>query len=86
MDTLWMLMGKYKGLPAVPVDVVVKDYFHHLTLPKFLRKVSDGDIKLPLIRMEDSQKSAKAVDVRDLATYLDERREVALRDFAQLHS
>lgn len=85
MDTLWMLMAQYKGTPVVPVDAVVKDHFHHLTLPKFLRKVADGDIKLPLMRMEDSQKSAKGVHVHDLAAYIDARREEALRDFNQLH-
>lgn len=85
MDTLWMLAGKYKGMPVVPVDTVVNDYFHHLTPTKFLRKVADGDIKLPLMRMERSQKSAKGVHVQDLAAYIDERRAEALRECEQLH-
>ncbi|MEX5726684.1 hypothetical protein Ga0609869_000037 [Rhodovulum iodosum] len=85
MKTFWMLVAQYEGKTVIPVDVVVSDYFHHLTLPKFLRKVSDGNIKLPIMRMEDSQKSAKGVDVRDLAAYLDERREEGLREFRQLH-
>ncbi|AKS45795.1 Pyocin activator protein PrtN [Octadecabacter temperatus] len=86
MDTLWMLTGRYEGLPIIPVDVVVKDYFPHLTLPKFLRKVSDGKIKLNVIRMEDSQKAAKGVHVRDLATYVDERHADGLEEFSRLHS
>lgn len=79
-------MGRYEGLPIVPVEVVCKDFFPHLTREKFLRKVADGSIKLPLIQIEGSQKSAKGVDLRDLATYIDDRREAAQREFRQLHS
>ena len=78
MNTLFLLMAQYDGRAVVPVDTVCKDYFSHLTLPKFLRKVSSGDIDLPLVRSECSQKSAKGVHLLDLATYLDKRREVAL--------
>ena len=40
MNTLFLLMAQYDGRAVVPVDAVCKDYFSHLTLPKFLRKVS----------------------------------------------
>lgn len=86
MDTLWMLMGRYEGRPIVSVEVVCKDFFGHLTREKFLRKVADGSIKLPLVMIEGSQKSAKGVDVRDLATYYDERRREATTDVTKLHS
>ncbi|SEQ52729.1 Pyocin activator protein PrtN [Loktanella sp. DSM 29012] len=78
MNTLFLLMAQYDGRAVVPVDTVCKDYFSHLTLPKFLRKVSSGEINLPLVRSERSQKSAKGVHLSDLATYLDKRREVSL--------
>ena len=78
MNTLFLLMAQYDGRAVVPVDAVCKDYFSHPTLPKFLRKVSSGEIDLPLVRSERSQKSAKGVHLSDLATYLDKRREVAL--------
>jgi hypothetical protein len=78
MNTLFLLMAQYDSRAVVPVDTVCKDYFSHLTLPKFLRKVSSGEIDLPLVRSERSQKSAKGVHLSDLATYLDKRREVAL--------
>ena len=78
MNTLFLLMAQYDGRAVVPVDAVCKDYFSHLTLPKFLRKVSSGEIDLPLVRSERSQKSAKGVHLSDLAAYLDKRRDVAL--------
>jgi len=77
MNTLFLLMAQYDGRAVVPVDTVCKDYVSHLTLPKFLRKVSAGEIDLPLVRAERSQKAAKGVHLVDLAAYLDKRREIA---------
>lgn len=85
MKTDWMLAARYEGLPVIPAERVCKDYFAPLTLPKFLRKIAEGAIKLPLVRMEDSQKAAKGVHVRDLAAYIDERREAAQREYNKLH-
>lgn len=72
--TLFMLMARYDGAPVVPAEVVCRDYFAPLTLPVFLRKVSEGKIALPLVRMEDSQKGARLVHLADLAAYIDARR------------
>ncbi|UWQ60464.1 pyocin activator PrtN family protein [Leisingera caerulea] len=79
-------MAQYNGRAVIPADVVVQDYFQHLTLPKFLRKVNEGQIALPLFSIEASQKSAKGVHLQDLAEYLDRRREEAQRAFRQMHS
>lgn len=70
-------MAQYDGKAVVPVDIVCRDYFSHLTIQKFLRKVSAGEIDLPLVRAERSQKSAKGVHLQDLARYIDKRREIA---------
>jgi hypothetical protein len=77
MNTLFLLMAQYDGKAVVPVDIVCRDYFSHLTIQKFLRKVSAGEIDLPLVRAERSQKSAKGVHLQDLALYIDKRREIA---------
>lgn len=78
MKTLFLLMAQYDGRAIVPADTVCKDYFPHLTLVKFLRKVNSGEIPLPVTRAERSQKSAKGIHLQDLASYLDERREIGL--------
>lgn len=80
MNTLFLLLAQYNGRAIVPVETVCKDYFSHLTLPKFLRKVSAGEIDIPLMRAEKSQKSARGVHLQDLADYLDKRRKVALHE------
>ena len=77
-------MARYNGLPIIPVDVVCRDYFQHLTPEKFLRRVLAGEISLPIIRMEDSQKTAKGVHINDLAAYLDKQHEAALKECEQL--
>ena len=73
-------MAPYDGRVIVPAETVCKDYFSHLTIPKFLRKVSIGEIDLPLTRAERSQKSAKGVHLQDLAANIDKRRDIALSE------
>ena len=60
MDTTFLLMARYNGRAIIPIEEVCRDYFSHLTKEKFLRKHAAGEIKLPLVRIEESQKSAKA--------------------------
>lgn len=84
VDTTWMLMVRYRCMPVVPIDVVCRDFFGHLTPEKLIRKVSLGEIALPLVRVEASQKSAKGVHVSDLAQWLDDRAEAARKECRQL--
>lgn len=84
MKTLMLLMTQYDARAIVPVELVCRDYFHHLTPDKFVRKCSSGEIRLPLVRMEGSQKAAKGVHLQDLADYLDRRREAARKEMEQL--
>jgi hypothetical protein len=78
-------MAQYSGKAIIPVEDLCRDYFPHLTPEKFVRKVTNGDIKIPLVRIEESQKAAKGVYLDDLAQYLDERRAAALREYKQFH-
>jgi hypothetical protein len=83
-DTTWLLMARYRGMPLIPIETVCADYFRHLTPEKLIRKVSLGEIALPLVRIEASQKSAKGVHVNDLAQWLDDRAEAARKECRQL--
>lgn len=85
MNTAFLLMAQYNGMAVIPAGTVCRDYFPHLTLNKFVRKVSLGEIKIPLIRIEaGSQKAAKGVHLSDLAEYLDTRRAAAVKEAKQL--
>jgi hypothetical protein len=79
-----ILMAQYDGLAVIPVELVCRDYFRHLTVEKFLRKVLAGEISLPVIRMEGSQKAAKGVHITDLAANLDKQAVAARRECEQL--
>jgi hypothetical protein len=85
MNTAFLLMAQYNAQVVIPAGTVVRDYFPHLTLDKFLRKVAIGEIKIPLLRIEaGSQKAAKGVHLTDLAEYLDTRRAAAVKEARQL--
>jgi len=84
-STSFLLFAQYGGKAIIPVEDVCRDYFNHLTPDNFLRKVGTGEIALPVVRAETSQKCQKGVYLQDLADYLDRRREAALREFRQLH-
>ncbi|WP_427025992.1 pyocin activator PrtN family protein [Aureimonas ureilytica] len=68
----------------IPIEDVCRDFFTHLTSEKLVRKISAGEIAIPLVRMEASQKCAKGVHLTDLAAYLDERRQAAIKECYQL--
>lgn len=62
MNTAFLLMAQYDARAIIPVETVVADYFPHLGVSKFLRKVGTGEIRLPLTRIEGtSQKTAKGI-------------------------
>ena len=84
MNTAFLLLARYDGKAVIPLKDVCRDYFSHLTVEIFLRKVAKGEIKIPVIRMEDSQKPAKVVHLQDMASFLDARRAAAVQELKQM--
>ncbi|CAO4196414.1 pyocin activator PrtN family protein [Methylorubrum extorquens] len=84
LNTAFLLMAQYNGAAVIPIDRVRDDYFSHLTTEKLVRKISAGDIALPLVRIEASERCAKGVSLADLASYLDERMAAARKECRQL--
>jgi len=76
MNTFFVLMAKYGPEVMIPSEIVAKDWFG-LEKSKFNEKVRNGDIALPIMRMENSQKSPRGVHILDLVEYLDKRRDEA---------
>lgn len=85
MNTAFVLMAQYNGKAIISLEQVCSDYFTHLTPDMFQRKVLAGQIKLPITRLEASQKTARGVHIADLAFYLDQQREAARKECAQLN-
>ncbi|MGB3044382.1 MAG: pyocin activator PrtN family protein [Xanthobacteraceae bacterium] len=86
LNTAFLLMAQYHGAAIIPVEAVCRDYFSHLDVGKFVRKVGAGEIAIPMVRMEASQKAAKGIHLQDLADYLDARRAAALKECRALAS
>jgi hypothetical protein len=84
MKTAFLLMAQYNGKAIIPINDICRDYFPHLTPTKLVQKISAGEIAMPLVRIENSQKSAKGVHLADLAQYLDARAEAARKEMIAL--
>jgi len=82
--TLFLLMAQYSGRTVVPLEDVCRDFFGHLTVEKLLRKALRGDLALPIVRIETSQKAQRGIHLVDLAAYIDKRRAAALKESGQL--
>ena len=80
LNTAFLLMAQYHGKAVIPLEDVRRDFLSHLTLQKLLRKLGAGDIALPVVRIENSQKCAKGIHLQDLADYLDRRRAEAIKE------
>lgn len=85
VNTSFLLMAQYDGIAIIPAELVCRDYFSHLDTPKFIRKVDAGEIDIPLMRIERSNKSARGVLLRDLADYIDARAAEARRLNDRIH-
>lgn len=88
MTTMWLLMAQYEGQAVIAIETVAADYFgvERGGMPRFLRKLEAGEIKLVITRMETSQKGRRGVHIRDLAAFIDERRAAGQRELRQMQS
>lgn len=68
-----------------PLEMVCHDYFSHLTPSHFARQATDGEIDVPVVRIETSQKAAKSIHINDLAAWIDARHAAAVKECDQLH-
>ncbi|MCJ2085057.1 pyocin activator PrtN family protein [Methylobacterium sp. E-005] len=82
--TFAILREQYGPRVIIPLDRVREDFFDGMSQEHLLRRVSEGKLNLPIVRIDASQKSAKGVALVDLAAYLDRRIEVARKECRQL--
>jgi len=77
-------MAQYGGIAVIPVELVCRDYFTHLTQTQFIRKMTEDKIDLPVVMIDESQKAARGIHIEDLADWIDKRREAARKECDQL--
>jgi len=84
MNTAFILMAQYDAKAIIPLDLVCRDYFQHMSPTQLARKATEGEIDLPITRTDRSQKATKGVHIADLAAWIDARREAARKECDQL--
>ena len=84
MNTAFLLLAQYDGMAIIPLERVCADYFSHLTPEKLKMKIAAGDIDLPLVAIEKSQKAARGIHLNDLAAYLDAQHQKAKMEHEKL--
>jgi len=85
MNTAFLLMAQYNGAAIIPIELVCRDYFSHLTPVEFARKASAGKIDIPITRIETgNRQAARGVHLQDLANWIDARREAAQKEADQM--
>lgn len=61
LNTAFLLMAQYGNTAIIPPEDAPGLLFTDLTVEKMLRKVGSGELALPVVRIERSQKSARAL-------------------------
>jgi hypothetical protein len=84
MNTAFLLMAQYGGKAIISAEQACQDYFSHLSTNKLIQKLSVGEIPIPLVRIEASQKCAKGIYLIDLANYLDARIAAARKELSAM--
>jgi hypothetical protein len=82
--TSFLLLAQYGGRAVIPIELVRRDYFPHLTVDSLLRKTTSGGWHCRSCALRNSQKAAKGVHLSDLALYIDARVAAARKECQQL--
>ncbi|MCC6863259.1 MAG: pyocin activator PrtN family protein [Rhodobacteraceae bacterium] len=85
MNTPFIILAQYQTA-IIPLNLVCRDYFQHLTPETFARKSLSGEIAIPVVQIEGSQKATKGVHVADLANWIDTRRAAAMKELTQINT
>lgn len=80
INTYQMLFICYM-CPIIPLEVVVRDYLNHMSIEIAKRKAVRQELPFPVIRLGDKQKASWAVNIEDLAKYIDKQTAIAQMDF-----
>lgn len=83
--TFAILREHYGPRVIIPLDRVREDFFDGMSQEHLLRRISEGKLDLPVVRIDASQKAAKGVALIDLAAYLDRRIAAARKECQQLY-
>ena len=86
MNTAFILMAQFGAKAVIPLEDVCREYFTHLSPDQFRRKISAGEIEIPMVVLGNGQKAARGIALVDLASYLDRQCEIARKEFKKIRT
>ncbi|OXT00310.1 hypothetical protein B7H23_09175 [Notoacmeibacter marinus] len=72
-STAFLLMPQHNDKSLIPLEEVRRNFISHPTLPKLLRELGSEEIGVPLVRIEECQKSATRIYLHVLTSNPDRR-------------
>lgn len=84
MNTVFLLMAEFNS-PTIPLSQIAERYLG-MKPETANKKANAGDLPIPSFRLDDGQKAPRIVHVKDLADYIDQKREEAKKELELMHS
>lgn len=84
-DFLNNLIKKYDYKPAIPLNVVIEDWFPDLTFATAKKKAAKQQLPFPVFKIRPSNKAPYMVRILDLANTLKRTSDVAVEDWTSMH-
>ncbi|MCG9288851.1 MULTISPECIES: pyocin activator PrtN family protein [Acinetobacter calcoaceticus/baumannii complex] len=85
LNTYTILCMRYLA-PAIPLELVVQDYFTHLDIKTIKRRANLQDLPFPVFKLEETKKSPWMVRLEDFAIFLDKQYILHKHDYDAMHS
>ncbi|MDX7993213.1 pyocin activator protein PrtN [Xenorhabdus sp. psl] len=82
MNTALLLMAEFET-SQIPLSIISERYLK-MSPGTAERKANEGKLNIPTYKLTDSQKSPRIVHVNDLAAYIDEQRELAVKEVERM--
>ncbi|MCO6549911.1 MULTISPECIES: pyocin activator PrtN family protein [Gilliamella] len=83
MNTVFLLMAEF-NTPTIPLSQIAERYLG-MTIATANKKASSGELAIPSFRLDAGQKAPRIVHIQDLADYIDKQREIARKEFKDVH-
>lgn len=84
MNTVFLLMAEF-GTPTIPLSQIAERYLG-MKPETANKKANCGELALPSFRLDQGQKAPRIVHVKDLADFIDRKRDEAKREIELTHS
>ena len=83
--TLYSMLTMRYQAPVVQLEIILKDYFPHMTRQSANKRASRQDLPFPVFKSDNSQKSPYLVDLREFSIYLCRQSQISAQDWRSMN-